>query len=35
MDAIGFLGIDKKPVTISKITGMLLMITGTALISLI
>ena len=35
VDAIGFLGIDKKPVTISKVTGMLLMITGTALISLI
>jgi transporter family-2 protein len=34
IDAIGFLGIEKKPVTISKITGMLLMIAGTAVISL-
>jgi transporter family-2 protein len=34
IDAIGFLGIEVKPVTVSKITGMLLMIAGTAIISL-
>lgn len=33
IDAIGFLGIDKKPVTVVKVTGMLLMTGGTAIIS--
>ena len=33
IDAIGFLGIEKKPVTLKKISGMLLMLAGTALIS--
>ena len=33
IDAVGFLGIEKKPVTIKKIAGMLLMLAGTALIS--
>lgn len=33
IDAIGFLGIEKKPVTIRKIAGMLLMLAGTAAIS--
>ena len=35
IDAVGFLGIEKKPVTAGKITGMILMIAGTAMISLI
>lgn len=34
IDATGFLGIEKKPVTLRKIAGMLLMLAGTALISL-
>lgn len=34
IDAVGFLGIEKKPVTFSKSIGMLLMIGGTAIISL-
>ena len=33
IDATGFLGIEKKPVTLKKISGMLLMLAGTALIS--
>ena len=33
IDAAGFLGIEKKPVTLKKIAGMLLMLGGTALIS--
>ena len=33
IDAVGFLGIEKKPVTIKKIAGMMLMLAGTALIS--
>ena len=33
IDAAGFLGIEKKPVTLRKITGMLLMLAGTAVIS--
>lgn len=33
IDAVGFLGIDKKPITATKITGMLLMIAGAALIT--
>ena len=33
IDAAGFLGIEKKPVTLRKIAGMLLMLAGTALIS--
>ena len=33
IDAVGFLGIEKKPVTVRKIAGMLLMLTCTALIS--
>ena len=33
IDAVGFLGIEKKPVTLMKIAGMLLMLAGTALIS--
>ncbi|MBQ6440496.1 MAG: DMT family transporter [Mogibacterium sp.] len=33
IDATGFLGIEKKPVTLRKIAGMLLMLAGTALIS--
>ena len=33
IDAIGFLGIEKKPVTLQKIAGMFLMLAGTALIS--
>lgn len=32
-DSIGFLGIEQKPVTIKKISGVLLMIIGTILIS--
>ncbi|MBR0400580.1 MAG: DMT family transporter [Mogibacterium sp.] len=35
IDAAGFLGIEKKPVTAVKVTGMLLMTGGTAMISLI
>lgn len=35
IDAAGFLGIEKKPVTVRKVTGMLLMLTGTVLISFI
>ena len=34
IDAIGFLGIEKKPVTAAKVTGMVLMTAGTAIISL-
>lgn len=34
IDAAGFLGIEKKPVTLPKACGMLLMIAGTAVISL-
>ena len=33
IDAVGFLGIDKKAVTVRKIAGMLIMLAGTALIS--
>ena len=33
IDAAGFLGIEKKPVTVRKVTGMLLMLAGTAIIS--
>ena len=33
IDATGFLGIEKKPVTLKKIAGMLLMLAGTAVIS--
>ena len=33
IDAVGFLGIEKKPVTFRKVAGMLLMLAGTALIS--
>lgn len=35
IDAVGFLGIEKKPVTFRKIAGMLLMLAGTAAISFI
>ncbi len=35
IDAAGFLGIEKKPVTLMKVAGMLLMLAGTALISFI
>lgn len=35
IDAAGFLGIEKKPVTALKIAGMLLMTGGTAMISLL
>lgn len=35
IDAVGFLGIDKKPVTAFKAIGMLLMIGGTVIISLL
>ena len=35
IDATGFLGIEKKPVTARKIAGMLLMLAGTAIISFI
>lgn len=35
IDAVGFLGIEKKPVTLAKVTGMILMIAGTAVISLL
>ena len=34
IDAIGFLGIEKKPVTLIKIIGILVMIAGTAIISM-
>ena len=34
IDATGFLGIEKKPVTAGKVIGMILMITGAAIISL-
>lgn len=34
IDATGFLGIEKKPATFGKITGMVLMVAGTALITL-
>jgi transporter family-2 protein len=34
IDATGFLGINKKPVTAVKVFGMLLMLAGTAMISL-
>ena len=34
VDATGFLGIGKKPVTIRKLAGMALMLAGTAMISL-
>lgn len=33
IDATGFLGIEKKPVTLRKIAGMMLMLAGTAVIS--
>ena len=33
IDAVGFLGIEKQPVTLPKITGMLLMLAGAALIT--
>ena len=33
IDATGFLGIKKKPITLKKIAGMLLMLAGTAIIS--
>ena len=33
IDAVGFLGIEKKPVTLRKLAGMALMLAGTALIS--
>ena len=33
IDATGFLGIEKKPVTVRKVAGMLLMLAGTAVIS--
>lgn len=35
IDAVGFLGIEKKPVTFLKIAGMLLMLAGTAVISFV
>jgi len=35
IDAIGFLGIPKKPVTVYKVIGMLMIIAGAAVISLI
>ena len=35
VDATGFLGIEKKPVTITKVIGMLMIIGGAALISLV
>lgn len=35
IDATGFLGIEVKPVTASKVIGMILMIAGTAVISLL
>lgn len=33
IDATGFLGIEKKPVTLRKVAGMLMVLAGTALIS--
>ena len=35
IDATGFLGIEKKPVTVAKVMGMLMIIAGTTIISLI
>lgn len=35
IDAVGFLGIEKKPVTAVKVAGMILMLAGAALISLV
>lgn len=35
IDATGFLGIEKKPVTVTRIAGMIFMIIGAALISLV
>lgn len=35
LDAVGFLGIEKKPVTVNRILGMILMTAGTAVISLL
>ena len=35
IDAAGFLGIEKKPITAAKLIGMILMIAGTAIISLL
>lgn len=35
VDAAGFLGIEKKPVTASKLAGMAFMLAGTAMISLL
>ena len=35
IDAAGFLGIGKKPITAAKLIGMILMIAGTAIISLL
>ena len=32
-DAVGFMGTEKKPVTLQKVAGMVLMLAGTALIS--
>ena len=34
IDAAGFLGIDRKPVTLPKVAGMIMMIAGAAIISL-
>jgi transporter family-2 protein len=34
IDATGFLGIDKQPVTVIKVVGMILMTAGSALISI-
>jgi len=34
VDAVGFLGIEKKPITLSKVIGVLMIIGGAALISL-
>ena len=34
VDATGFLGLEKKPVTVRKLIGMALMLAGTAMISL-
>ena len=33
IDATGFLGIEVKPVTLRKLAGLAVMVTGTALIS--
>lgn len=35
IDAAGFLGIEKKPVTLRKVAGMVIMLTGTAMITLV